>query len=228
VSLVRSNLFVLFAVIAAAGFALTQYLIFFGTRIDIELLYNQKIFYYHVPCWFVLFGATFICGWYSLKFVRKRQGGDDDIAVAAGEIAVLFGLMGLVTGSIWARTAWEAWWVWDARLTTSLILWMTMLGYVLVRKYGGPGSERLSAGLAIFACVNIPLVYVSVKIWNTNHPKTSTVPSLDGMMRLTFWLSVLLFMIVGGLLLAYRIGAARAERRLAETRERGLDAGLLE
>jgi len=215
-------------VIAVGLFALTQYLIFYGTNMDLVLLYNQKIFYYHVPCWFVLFVAVFVCGWYSFRFVRTRDGAHDDVASAAGEVAVLFGLMGLVSGSIWAKTAWEEWWVWDARLTTSLILWMTMLGYVLVRKYGGAGSERLSAGLAIFACINIPLVYVSVKIWNTNHPKTSTVPSLDGAMRATFWLSVLLFMILGGLLLAYRISAARAERLLAETRERGLDAGLLE
>lgn len=223
----KRNLFVLVALLVAAGLAFTQYMIFYGTRMDVVLLYNQKIFYYHVPCWFVLFGATFICGYYSLRFVRGRDGRHDDIAVAAGEVAVAFGLMGLVTGSIWAKTAWEAWWVWDARLTTSLILWMTMLGYVLVRKYGGPGSERLGAGLAIFACVNIPLVYVSVKIWNTSHPKTSTVPSLDGTMRATFWLSVLLFLTMGGLALAYRIGAARSERQLAETRERGLDAGLL-
>ena len=223
-----TRVFIALAVIAMVGFALTQYLIYFAAGIDIELFVNQKIFYYHVPCWFVLFGATFICGWYSLKYVRTREGRFDDIAVAAGEVAVLFGIMGLVTGSVWAKVAWEKWWVWDARLTTSLILWMTMLGYVLVRKYGGQGAERLAAGLAIFACVNIPLVYVSVKIWNTSHPKTSTVPSLDGMMRATFWLSVLLFLILGGLLLALRIAAARSERLLSEVRERGLDAGILE
>lgn len=224
----KRNLYIALALVAIGGFALTQYLIYFAAGIDIQLFFNQKIFYYHVPCWFVLFAATFICGWYSLQYVRKREGRYDDIAVAAGEIAVLFGIMGLVTGSVWAKVAWEKWWVWDARLTTSLILWMTMLAYVLVRKYGGQGSERLAAGLAIFACVNIPLVYVSVKIWNTNHPKTSTVPSLDGTMRATFWLSVLLFLIVGWLFVALRIAVARSERMLAETRERGLDAGLLE
>lgn len=224
----NKTLFIALAVVAMVGFALTQYMIYFAAGIDVVLFFNQKIFYYHVPCWFVLFGATFVCGWYSFKYVRHREGRHDDIAMAAGEVAVLFGLMGLVSGSVWAKVAWGKWWVWDARLTTSLILWMTMLAYVLVRKYGGQGSERLAAGLAIFACVNIPLVYISVRIWKTLHPETSTVPSLDGMMRLTFWLSVLLFLILGGLMLAYRIAAARSERLLAGARERGLDAGLLE
>ena len=64
---------------------------------------------------------------------------------------MLFGAVVLVTGSIWGKAAWDVWWDWDARLTTSLLLWMTMVGYVLVRQYGGPGSERMAAGLAMAA-----------------------------------------------------------------------------
>lgn len=220
--------FIAFALLAMAGFGLTQYFIWYRTPMQDVLFLNQKIFYYHVPCWFVLFTATIICGIYSLRYVRSRDGRFDDVAIAAGELAVLFGLMGLVTGSLWAKVAWEAWWKWDARLTTSLLLWMTMVGYVLVRRYGGPGSERLGAGLAIFATINIPLVYVSVKLWRTFHPPTSNVPHLEGMMRVSFWLSVLLFMIFFGLLLKVRVAIARAERLLSEARELGLDAGLLE
>jgi heme exporter protein C len=224
----KRAIFIAGALLAIAGVALTQYLIFYKAPLQDVLFFNQKIFYYHVPCWFVLFLATIICGVYSLLYVRRRDGKYDDVALAAGELAVLFGIMGLITGSLWARVAWEAWWKWDARLTTSLLLWMAMLAYVLVRRYGGQGSERLGAGLAIFATVNIPLVYISVRIWRTFHPETSVVPGLEGTMRASFWLSVLLFMILFALLFAARVAAARSERLLAEAREVGLDAGLLE
>jgi heme exporter protein C len=224
----RRALFIGCAVLAMAGFAYTQYLVFYGTPIDRLLMFNQKIFYYHVPCWFMLFASVFACGIASFRYLRTRQGRHDDVAVAAGELAVLFGALGLVTGSIWAKAAWSVWWVWDARLVMSLLLWLTMLGYVLVRKYGGPGLERLGAGVALFACVSVPFVYFSVRLWRTLHPESSVVPSLEGSMRGAFWLSVLLFGIVWSLLLVTRIAIARTERQLNEAREIGLDAGLFE
>jgi heme exporter protein C len=103
-----------------------------------------------------------------------------------------------------------------------------MLGYVLVRKYAGPSAELLAAGLAIFSMANVFFVYFSVKIWRTLHPQTSVVPQLEGGMKPTFWLSVLLFLCFFTLLLVTRVGQARARRQLRETRELGLDAGLFE
>ncbi len=214
--------------VCIALFVFTQYQIFFATPLDRLLLFNQKIFYYHVPSAFILFFSVLFCGGASLLYLRKRDGKYDDFACASGEVAVLFGLIVLVTGSIWGRAAWGVWWTWDARLTSSLLLWMSMLAYVLVRKYGGPGSERISAGLAVFAGINIPLVYFSVKIWRTLHPKTSVVPSLSGEMRIAMWSSVLLFAGLFALLLVVRTATARAERRLDELHERCLDAGILE
>jgi heme exporter protein C len=216
------------AVAAGLGFAGTLYLAFYEAELDGLLFFNQKIFYYHVANAFMLFAAVITCGVASLMFLRKRQPRHDDIALAAGELSVLFGAIVLVTGSIWGKAAWDVWWDWDARLTTSLLLWMTMVGYVLVRQYGGPGSERMAAGLAVFAAVNIPLVYFSVRIWRTLHPQTSVVPGLEGGMRAAMWSSVALFALFYVLLLAVRTSAARAERRLSELRERALDAGLIE
>ncbi|MBT8493608.1 MAG: cytochrome c biogenesis protein [Deltaproteobacteria bacterium] len=217
--------------LAAACMALlayTQYLIFFVAPMDRLLLFNQKIFYYHVPSSFMLFAAVFTCGIASLLYLKRRTGKYDDVAVAGGELAVVFGAIVLVTGSIWGRAAWGIWWSWDARLTSSLLLWMSMLAYVLVRKYGGHGSERLSAGLAVFAMVNVPLVYFSVRIWRTLHPKATVVPTLSGQMRLALWLSVLAFTILFILLVRVRARTARVERNLHELHERGLDAGILE
>jgi len=218
------------------GFAYTQYLIFYVAPLqglydpDLSnpLFFNQKIFYYHVPCAFVLLIAVMICGVASFRYLRGRNPEQDDIAAACAELAVLFGAVMCVTGSIWAKAAWEKWWVWDLRLTTSLILWMTMVGYVLVRKYGGPGSERLGAGLAALASVAVPFVYFSVKIQRTLHPQTSVVPGLQGEQRTAFWSSVLLFIVFFVLLLRVRIDAIRSHRRVEIVREQGLDAGLFE
>lgn len=219
--------------IAAAGvcvllFGYTLYAIFYKAPLDRALYFNQKIFYYHVPNAFMLFLSVIVCGVASLLYLKRRDGKYDDLAEAAGELAVLFGLIVLVTGSIWGKAAWGKWWQWDARLTTSLLLWMVMLGYVLVRKYGGPGSERLAAGLAVFGLADVPLIYFSVKIWRTLHPKTSVVSELQPGMRGPFWLSVLLFACLFYLLLTVRVKAAAANRRVRELHDRGLDAGVFE
>ncbi|HWM86945.1 MAG TPA: cytochrome c biogenesis protein CcsA [Kofleriaceae bacterium] len=211
-----------------AGFAGTLYVIFYKAPVDRLLLFNQKIFYYHVANAFMLFAAVITCGVASLLYLRKRQGRHDDLARSAAELAVLFGAVALISGAIWGKAAWDIWWDWDARLTTTLLLWMTMLGYVLVRQYGGPGSERMAAGLAVFATANIPLVYFSVKIWRTLHPQTSVVPELQGWMRIAMWSSVALFAVLYVIALMARIRVAQGERRLSELREQALDAGIIE
>jgi heme exporter protein C len=224
----KRALYLAAAAACIAAFAGTLYLIFYVAPIDRLLFFNQKIFYYHVACGWVLFAAVFTCGVASLLYLRGRQGKHDDLARAAGELAVLFGAIVLVTGSIWGKAAWDIWWDWEARLTMSLLLWMTMVGYILVRQYGGPGSERMAAGLAFFAAVNVPLVYFSVKIWRTLHPQTSVVPSLQGAMRAAMWSSVALFMVFYVLVLIVRMQMVRGERRLTELREQALDAGIIQ
>src|SRR5881296_29182 len=96
----------------------------------------QKIFYFHVPSWFAMFAAVFVCGIESVIFLFKRKAAADRVAAAAGEIAVLFGFMGLVTGPLWGRKSWGVWWQWDARLTMALLVQLTFVAYLLVRKYG--------------------------------------------------------------------------------------------
>jgi heme exporter protein C len=224
----RATVFAVGAAVACAAlFVYTQHLIYTAPMLDV-LYFNQKIFYYHVPSAFMLFAAVFTCGISSLLFLRARKPGYDVVAEAAGELSVLFGAIVLVTGSIWGKAAWNHWWEWDARLTSSLLLEMLMIAYLLVRKYGGPSADRLSAGVAVFAMVDVPLIYFSVNIWRTIHPKTSVVPGLAGQQRVAFWLSVSLFAMFFGLLLATRVAYGRARRRLVEVRERALDAGIIE
>ena len=91
---------------------------------------------------------------------------------------MLFGLLTLVTGPLWARRAWGTWWVWDPRVTSSLVGWLMSCAYLILRKYGGPGSERLAAAVALFGMANVPFIYISVNYWRTIHPATSVVPTL--------------------------------------------------
>lgn len=223
----------LFSAIAAAGLVVTLYMIFYVTPLERALFFNQKIFYWHVPNWFMLFTTVGICGVASAGYLKKRDPRWDDVARAAGELAVLFGAIGLITGSIWGKAAWGHWWKWELRLTTSLILWLTMVGYVLVRRFGGAGSERLAAGLAIFGVANVPLVYFAVKLADalqqeSAHPKAQVVAQLTASMKQTFQLSIVAFGALCAALMLVRVDAIRDERKVRELRERGLDAGILE
>ena len=97
-------------------------------------------------------------------------------------------------------------------LTLALIVWLTFVAYLLLRRYGGPGSEKLAAGVGIFGAANIPFVYYSVNWWRTIHPKTSVVPTLGPGMRGTFWFCVAAFMLLMVLIVAMRV---RLERHRA-------------
>jgi heme exporter protein C len=164
----------------------------------------QKIFYFHFPAWMVMFLATVVCGVSSVRYLISRQPSADRLAAAAAELAIVFGLIGLVTGPLWGRKAWGHYWQWDARLTTALVLWLIFVAYSLLRRFGGPGSERLAAGVGLFGMANVPFVYWSVNIWRTVHPKTSVVMTLDPGMRPALYWSLAGFLLIFGALLAAR------------------------
>jgi heme exporter protein C len=176
----------------------------------------QKIFYFHVPAWIVMFLSAFVCGVASALYLVKRSDRADRLASSAAELAVVFGLIGLVTGPLWARKSWGVWWQWDVRLTSALVLWMIFVAYLLLRKYGGPGSERLSAGLAIFGMANAPFVYWSVNVWRTVHPATTVVPTLGPGMRGAFWWSALAFLLLYLVMLSARLRLEEHRARLDE------------
>src|SRR5688572_23815302 len=142
------------------------------------MLMVQKIFYFHVPSWYMLGASLLVCGVASTIYLFKGTPAADRVAVSAAEIAALFGVFGLVTGSLWGRKAWGVWWQWDARLTTALLLELILFAYLFLRKYGGPGSEKLAAGVALFALADSVIVYKAVDWWRTVHPLTSVVQEL--------------------------------------------------
>jgi heme exporter protein C len=176
----------------------------------------QRVFYYHVPSAAAMFLSTFVCGIASAVFLFKRRRAADRIAVSAAELAVVFGAIVMVTGPLWARKAWGVWWQWDARLTSVLLLWMIFIAYLLVRRYGGPGSDKLSAAMAIFGMANVPFVYVSVNWWRTIHPNTNVVRSLAPGMRGPFWFCMASFALLFFLILWVRVRLENQRARVED------------
>jgi heme exporter protein C len=136
-----------------------------------------RIFYYHVPS--AMMGLVFpyvnFVAALAYLYWRRREPlralAADALALAAAEVTVVFVSIGLLTGMLWGRAAWGIWWTWDARLTTYLLLWLLYVSYLLLRRFSSTGeSHTLSAVLSIFAAVDVPIVYMSIRWWRTQHP----------------------------------------------------------
>ena len=139
--------------------------------------YVFRIIYYHVPSAavaFLFFGISLLG---SIGFLVFRQNRPewaqlaDAWALSGAEVGVVFCTVVLTTGPLWARRAWGIWWTWDARLTTTLVLWLIYVSYLLLRRFAaGPQVQTLAAVLGIFGAVDVPIVYMSNRWWRTQHP----------------------------------------------------------
>jgi heme exporter protein C len=174
----------------------------------------QKIFYFHVSTAITMFVAAFTAGIASAVFLFARRPGADRVGFAAAEITVLLGLIVLISGPLWARKAWGLWWQWDARLTSTLVMWLVFQAYLLLRRFGGPGSDKLSAAVAMFGAALVPFVYWSVNLWRTVHPTTNVIPTLDPSMRGPFLWCLAAFMCLFVLLMAARVELEKRRGRL--------------
>lgn len=132
----------------------------------------QRIFYVHVPAAWTMFIAVAIVAVASAVYLWLKDERADAAAVAAAEGALIFGAIMLLSGPLWGRIAWGTWWTWEPRLTLSLLLWFTYLGYFLVRgSVADPGrGKRFAAIVAVVGALNIPLIHVSVEMFRSLHP----------------------------------------------------------
>ena len=210
-----NRLFVPITVVAAAMFAYAPIMIL-NAPYEATMGLVQKIFYFHAACGMAMFLAAFVSGIGSALFLFTKKPSADRMAVAGAELTVIIGLIVLVTGPLWARKAWGVWWQWDARLTSTLVMWMIFNAYLLLRRYGGPGSEKLAAAVALFGMANVPFVYWSVNVWRTLHPKTSVIPSLQPGMRGPFWFCVVAFLLVTTAILMLRTELEKRRQQLDE------------
>ena len=136
-----------------------------------------RVFFYHFPHTILSFVFPYLnCGASFLYLFWRNRNPEralaaDAFALASAEVTVLYTTVGLATGMLWGRAAWGIWWTWDARLTTYLLLWLLYVSYVLLRRFSSPDQVALlSAVLAIFAAIDIPICYMSIRWWRTQHP----------------------------------------------------------
>lgn len=211
--------------IAAVVFPLSVKTIFLEVGIERQLGTVQKIFYFHVPLAWIMMLFGVVCGIAAGVQLRRESRAGEAIAIAAGELAVVAGIGVLITGPIWGHASWGKPWTWDARQVSTGLLWLVFVAYVLVRRYGAAGSERLAAALAIFGAVNVPITYYAVKIWKTTHPSNDVVGTLPPEMWAALWPALGALLATSIALVAIRARQERAEMDLDDAWVRAEDLG---
>jgi len=176
----------------------------------------QKIFYYHVPSAWLGFLSFFVVFIASVAYLWTRDRKYELLSVASAEIGILFITLVLLTGPIWAKPVWGIWWTWDARLTSSLILWLIYIAFLMLRRYLPDGSKRanLSAVVGIIGFVDVPIVYYSIRWWETQHPKAimaSSEGSLATPMFIAFMFTLTTFTVLYVYLVRQRLQLLKLE-----------------
>jgi heme exporter protein C len=156
------------------------YMIFVWAPTERVMGHVQRIFYAHVSlAWlsYVAFFVVFVC---SIVFLWRRDERWDAVARSSAEIGVVFTTLFILSGALWGRPVWGTWWTWDARLTTTAILWFIYVAYLMLRAYvpDVPRAARYAAVLGIVGFLDVPIIHMSVEWWRTLHPEP-TVARLD-------------------------------------------------
>jgi len=186
----------------------------------------QRLMYLHVPAALTMYLAVALVFLGSVFYLWRRDSRWDEVGAAAAEVGTVFGTVVLITGPMWARPVWGAWWTWDARLTTFFILWLLFVAYVMLRVYGGPPDQvaRYCAVLGIIAFIDVPITHYSVKWWRTMHPEVMKTEggfgsNLDSRMLAAFGLSMGAFVLLFAMLFLLRLRLERQERRVRTLRQ---------
>jgi heme exporter protein C len=179
----------------------------------------QRIFYYHVPSAWTAFCLFFTNLFASVIYLIRKNPKADALAVASAEVGVIFCTIVLVTGPIWARPVWGIWWTWDVRLTTTLVLWLIYVSYLVLRRFSDTAQTPvLAAVLAIFGALDVPLVYFSIWFFRTQHPQPvmGNGGSLDPRMLHAFLINLLAFSCFGAVVCWWRYRLERERREVEE------------
>ncbi|HET9087480.1 MAG TPA: cytochrome c biogenesis protein CcsA [Acidobacteriaceae bacterium] len=184
----------------------------------------QRIFYYHVPSAIMalLFPYVNFAASAAYLLIRRsnplRAQAADALALAAAEVTLVFASIGLATGMLWGRAAWGIWWTWDARLTSFLMLWLLYVSYLLLRRFTAGGqTQTLAAVLSVFAAIDVPIVYMSIRWWRTQHPSPvffgGPDTGIDAHMMPAFLFNVAGWFVWGVLLVTLRYQLQRKRQR---------------
>ncbi len=187
---------------------------------------SVRLLYVHVPSAWLAYLAFFVTAASSVLYLipRTRSLGWDRVAHASAEIGVLFTGLALLTGMIWGNLTWGVFWTWDARLTSTALLFVLFLGYLALRRLPAAPDERAkrAAILGIVAFIDVPIVHMSVEWWRTLHQKPTLLradldPQIDGLMLFTLFSSVVAFTLVYAWLMLHRTRVLVMEAELEET-----------
>ena len=201
------------------------YMIFMVAPTDAVLGHVQRIFYFHVPMAIVSFAAFLVVFLASIAYVFRRETKWDNLAHASAEVGVVFISLALITGMIWAKPVWNAWWLWTPRLTTTLILWLIYVAYLMIRSYAPTPSKAAVYGavMGIIGFADVVVVYFSVQWWPGIHPTPVVGPlaatgSLDGTMRSVLLFSFVTFLALLTYLIMERMALQDTEDRIRRIR----------
>ena len=184
----------------------------------------QRIFYIHVSSAWTAFLAYFLVFAGSVGYLWKRAPFADDLAQASGEVGLIFCTCVLVTGPLWAKPVWGIWWTWDMRLTSTFILWMLFIAYLMLRSYlVNPGrASVLSAVVGVIGFTDVIFDYMSIRWFRTQHPQPVILggpgSGLDPRMLATLLVSLGAFLCLFTFLLRQRMVLARLRRYLGKLR----------
>ncbi len=208
----KLKLFAMAALFAAFG------VIFFYAPVEAEQGIVQKIFYIHVSSAMTMYVGFFIAFVSSLLYLSQRKTKWDEIAVSGVEVGFLFCTIVVATGPVWAKPIWGAWWTWDPRLTTTLLIWLLYAGYLVLRAYlaESPKKGTVSAIVAVIAALDIPLVHFSVRIWRGMHPTVMTGKGggIPASMRITLFVTLFAVLCLFAALFHARLRLERSRNRL--------------
>ena len=222
--------FPIFGVLTAVLLTYGLYEALIGAPTEQSMGEVQRIFYYHAPsAWtaFLLFTINFVA---SVVYLIRRSVKADIIALVTAEVGVVFCTVVLVTGPLWARPVWGIWWTWDVRLTSTLVLWLIYVSYLMLRRFSSSGQTPLMAAvLAVFGALDVPLVYFSIRFFRTQHPQPviGGGGSIDPKMLQVALINWAAFLCFAGLVCwsRYRLELLQREVEETEALEALLDSG---
>lgn len=202
---------------------IATWMVFFYAPLEAVMGEVQRVFYFHVATGWIGMVSFFVATVAGILYLRRPDLKWDVLGLAAVEVGLIYSFVNIVSGSIWARPAWNSWWTWDPRLVTATVMELVYLAYLMLRQ-GIEEPERrarFGAVYAILGFVTVPLTYFSIRIWRTIHPVVigSGDPSSQGSfdmtatMTQTFMFALFTFTILGATIIwhRYRLGQLQAK-----------------
>jgi heme exporter protein C len=205
------------ALLGAIVMVRNLYLIFMVAPDEASQGMIYRLLYFHVPAWWTAFLAVGLSGVLSVLYLLKGDLRYDALSASVTEVAVVFLVMGITLGSIWGRIIWGIWWAWDPRLTSALICVLLYSGYLMLRRSIDEPTRRarIAAVFSLFAFLDVPIVWFSIRWWRTQHPQPMQLPAQMWRIFLWNWFG---FVLLTTALTVIRLDQEEAERRVRSLR----------